>query len=191
MIKLGQLKRQCAIITADCDIRTAVWTLTVSKLVRTYVLSFNYRIVLAVLVMLMLLILILLSQVSIASYSQDSGKYPNKPITFIASSAPGGTTDFTARVLAQPLGTALGQTIVVDNPAGAGGSIGTAKVARSAPDGYTLLMIHISHATNVLMIKNLPYSPIDDFEPIGLATVGPMVVTGRQHEQEVRIFPIS
>jgi hypothetical protein len=60
MIKLGQLKRQCAIITADCDIRTAVWTLTVSKLVRTYVLSFNYRIVLAVLVMLMLLILILL-----------------------------------------------------------------------------------------------------------------------------------
>ena len=60
MIKLGQLKRQCAIISADCDIRTAVWTLTVSKLVRTYVLSFNYRIVLAVLVMLMLLILILL-----------------------------------------------------------------------------------------------------------------------------------
>ena len=60
MIKLGQLKRQCAIITADCDIRTAVWTLTVSKLVRTYVLSFNYRIVLAVLVMLMLLILILI-----------------------------------------------------------------------------------------------------------------------------------
>ena len=64
---------------------------------------------------LKVLILILLSQVGVAGYAQDAGKYPNKSITFIASSAPGGTTDFTARVLAQPLGLALGQTIVVDN----------------------------------------------------------------------------
>jgi tripartite-type tricarboxylate transporter receptor subunit TctC len=62
---------------------------------------------------------------------------------------------------------------------GASGSIGTAKVARAKPDGYTLLMIHVSHATNVAMYKSLPYHPVDDFEPIGRATSGPMVIVAR------------
>jgi len=73
----------------------------------------------------------------------------------------------------------LGQQILVDNTAGASGSIGTAKVARAKPDGYTLLMIHVSHATNVAMYKGLPYHPVDDFEPIGRATSGPMVIVTR------------
>jgi tripartite-type tricarboxylate transporter receptor subunit TctC len=73
----------------------------------------------------------------------------------------------------------LGQQIVVDNTAGASGSIGTAKVARAKADGYTLLMIHVSHATNVAMYKSLPYHPVDDFEPIGRATSGPMVIVAR------------
>jgi tripartite-type tricarboxylate transporter receptor subunit TctC len=73
----------------------------------------------------------------------------------------------------------LGQQIVVDNTAGASGSIGTAKVARAKPDGYTLLMIHVSHATNVAMYKSLPYHPVDDFDPIGRATSGPMVIVTR------------
>jgi tripartite-type tricarboxylate transporter receptor subunit TctC len=73
----------------------------------------------------------------------------------------------------------LGQQIVVDNPAGASGSIGTARVARSRPDGYTLLMIHVSHATNLAMYKSLPYHPVDDFEPIGRATSGPMLIAAR------------
>jgi len=73
----------------------------------------------------------------------------------------------------------LGQQIVVDNTAGASGSIGTAKVARSKPDGYTLLMIHVSHATNQAMYKSLPYNPVDDFEPIGRATSGPMLIAVR------------
>ena len=106
--------------------------------------------------------------------------YPTHNITMVMPYAAGGPGDIITRLFASAMQKQLGQTIVVDNPAGAGGSIGTAKVARSAPDGYTLLMIHISHATNVLMIKNLPYSPIDDFEPIGLVTVGPMVMTGRK-----------
>ena len=114
---------------------------------------------------------------SAPSLAQD---YPSRNITMVMPYAAGGPGDIITRLFASAMQKQLGQTIVVDNPAGAGGSIGTAKVARSAPDGYTLLMIHISHATNVLMIKNLPYSPIDDFEPIGLATVGPMVVTGRK-----------
>ena len=111
------------------------------------------------------------------SLGQD---YPTRNITMVMPYAAGGPGDIITRLFASAMQKQLGQTIVVDNPSGAGGSIGTAKVARASPDGYTLLMIHISHATNVLMIKNLPYSPIDDFEPIGLATVGPMVVTGRK-----------
>jgi tripartite-type tricarboxylate transporter receptor subunit TctC len=70
---------------------------------------------------------------------------------------------------------------VVDNTAGASGSIGTAKVARSTPDGYTLLKIHVSHAKNLMMYKNLPYNPVDDFEPIGRATSGPMVIVERNN----------
>jgi tripartite-type tricarboxylate transporter receptor subunit TctC len=73
----------------------------------------------------------------------------------------------------------LGQQILVDNTSGASGSIGTAKVAKSKPDGYTLLMIHVSHATNMAMYKNLSYHPVDDFEPIGLATNGPMLIVAR------------
>lgn len=106
--------------------------------------------------------------------------YPNRNITMVMPYAAGGPGDTITRLFATAMSKQLGQQIIVDNPSGAGGSIGTAKVARSAPDGYTLLMIHISHATNVLMIKNLPYSPISDFEPIGLATVGPMVLTARK-----------
>lgn len=112
-----------------------------------------------------------------SSFAQD---YPNRTITMVMPYAAGGPGDTITRLFATAMSKQLGQQIVVDNPSGAGGSIGTAKVARSAPDGYTLLMIHISHATNLLMIKNLPYSPITDFEPIGLTTVGPMVLTSRK-----------
>lgn len=112
-----------------------------------------------------------------SSFAQD---YPNRTITMVMPYAAGGPGDTITRLFATAMSKQLGQQIVVDNPSGAGGSIGTAKVARSAPDGYTLLMIHISHATNLLMIKNLPYNPITDFEPIGLTTVGPMVLTSRK-----------
>ncbi len=106
--------------------------------------------------------------------------YPTRTITLVMPYAAGGPGDTITRLFASAMQKQLGQQVVVDNPSGAGGSIGTAKVARSAPDGYTLLMIHISHATNVLMIKNLPYDPIKDFEPVGLTTVGPMLLAARK-----------
>ena len=106
--------------------------------------------------------------------------YPSRPITLVMPYAPGGPGDVITRIYAAAMQKALGQQIVVDNTAGASGTIGTAKVARSKPDGYTLLMIHVSHATNLAMFKNLSYSPVDDFEPIGLATEGPMVVVARR-----------
>ena len=105
--------------------------------------------------------------------------FPSKPITMVMPYAPGGPGDVITRVFAAAMQKPLGQQIVVDNPAGASGSIGTARVARARPDGYTLLMIHVSHATNQAMYKSLPYHPLDDFEPIGRATSGPMLIAAR------------
>lgn len=127
-----------------------------------------------------ILTLILLAQTPFAAYSQDSGKYPNKPITFIASSAPGGTTDFTARVLAQPLGAALGQTIVVENKAGASGAIAAAAVKKSDPDGYTLLVQYSGyHVITPLVSKNpLPWE-LKDFQPVANVISAPQIVVIR------------
>lgn len=105
--------------------------------------------------------------------------YPNRPVTLTMPYAPGGPGDAITRLFAAALQKTLGQQVVVDNPAGASGSIGTAKVARARPDGYTLLMIHVSHSTNAAMYRSLPYHPVDDFEPIGQATSGPMVIVAR------------
>ena len=106
--------------------------------------------------------------------------YPSKPITMVMPYAAGGPGDVITRIYAAAMQKALGQQVIVENPAGAAGSIGTAKVARSKPDGYTLLMIHVSHATNPFMFKNLSYNPVEDFEPIGLATEGPMLLVARK-----------
>ena len=105
--------------------------------------------------------------------------FPSRTITMAMPYAAGGPGDTITRVFAGARQKHLGQQIVVDNTAGASGSIGTAKVARSKPDGYNLLMIHVSHATNVAMYKSLPYHPVDDFDPIGRATNGPMVIVTR------------
>lgn len=105
--------------------------------------------------------------------------YPNKPITIVMPYAAGGPGDVITRVYAAAMQKHLGQQIIVDNTAGASGTIGSAKVARAKPDGYTLLMIHVSHATSQAMYKNLTYNPVDDFEPIGQATMGPMVIVAR------------
>jgi tripartite-type tricarboxylate transporter receptor subunit TctC len=109
--------------------------------------------------------------VSFPAAAQDA--YPSHPITMVMPYAAGGPGDTITRVFAAAMQKTLGQQIIVDNTSGASGSIGTAKVARSKPDGYTLLMIHVSHATNVAMFKNLPYNPVDS------ATSGPMVIVAR------------
>lgn len=113
------------------------------------------------------------------SFQAGAQDFPSKPITMVMPYAPGGPGDTITRVFAGAMQKHLGQQIVVDNTAGASGSIGTAKVARARADGHTLLMIHVSHATNMVMYKNLPYHPVDDFEPIGRATSGPMLITAR------------
>ena len=119
---------------------------------------------------------LLLAATALGASAQE---FPNRTITMVMPYAAGGPGDTITRVFAGAMQKHLGQQIVVDNTAGASGSIGTAKVARARPDGYTLLMIHVSHATNLAMYKNLPYHPVEDFEPIGRATSGPMVIVAR------------
>lgn len=105
--------------------------------------------------------------------------YPAKSITLIVPFAAGGPTDTVARVLAQALGRNLGQTIIVENLGGAGGTLAAARAAKSAPDGYTIFINHIGQATAPALYKKLPYDPIADFAPIGLATDATMVMVAR------------
>lgn len=97
----------------------------------------------------------------------QSGNYPNHGITLVLPFAAGSGTDTTTRLISKELGTALNTTIVIDNKAGANGSIAASFVARSAPDGYTLFVTtNTSHSANPYLLKNMTYDPVKDFTPI-------------------------
>lgn len=103
--------------------------------------------------------------------------YPNKPIRMVVPFTPGGTTDILARSIGQELSKAWGQSVVVDNVAGAGGSIGAERVAKAAPDGYTLMMGHIGTlAVNPSLYPKLPYDPVKDFAPVAWVARVPNVL---------------
>ena len=106
--------------------------------------------------------------------------YPSKPITIVVPFAAGGPTDRVARDLAESLRKPLGgATIIIDNSAGAGSSIGSNKVAKAAPDGYTLLLNHIGMATMPSLLRNIPFKVESDFEYLGLINDVPMTVIGK------------
>ena len=92
--------------------------------------------------------------------------YPSRPIRYIVPQAPGGSSDTLARIVTQRVADGLGQQLVVDNRPGATGIIGAEVVARANPDGYTLLQVATSHATNPAMQAKLPYDTVRDFAPI-------------------------
>ncbi|HQZ45755.1 MAG TPA: tripartite tricarboxylate transporter substrate binding protein BugD [Usitatibacteraceae bacterium] len=111
------------------------------------------------------------------AFAQD---YPSRTITMVAPFPAGGPTDTVARLLGQSMGKALGQTVIIENVAGAGGTIGSKRVAAAKPDGYHILLMHIGIATSVSLYRNLGYNPVTDLEPIGLVTDVPMVFIGRR-----------
>jgi tripartite-type tricarboxylate transporter receptor subunit TctC len=107
-------------------------------------------------------------------------EYPEKAVSIVVPFAAGGPTDKVARdfgeAVRKPLG---GQTIIIDNVAGAGGTLGAAKVAKASPDGYTLLLTHIGMATAPGLYRNLSFKPLEDFEFLGLINEVPMTLIGR------------
>ena len=111
------------------------------------------------------------------SLASAQSTWPAKPVRIVVPFAPGGTTDILARALAPELGKAFGQTFVVDNKPGAGGNVGAAEVAKSAPDGHTLLMGTVgTHGINASLYPKLPYDPVKDFAPITLVAGVPNVL---------------
>ena len=110
-------------------------------------------------------------------YSEEAlAQYPARPIRLIVPAAPGGGTDITARSFAPALQDNLGQPVVIENRGGAGGVIGSDVVAKASPDGYTLLLCYVSHATNPTLVDKLPYDTLRDFTPITLVSHEPTVL---------------
>src|SRR5262245_7966217 len=106
--------------------------------------------------------------------------FPSKTVTLMMPYAAGGPGDTVTRIIAQGMSKVLRRQFIVENTAGAGGTIGTAKVAASAPDGHSLLVMHFGHATNSMLYRNLRYDPIKDFESIGMIAESPMAFVARK-----------
>ena len=110
-----------------------------------------------------------------SAVAQDS--WPSKPITYVVPFAPGGNTDTLARIIAQKLSSSVGQPVVIENKPGAGGNIGSDFVAKSKPDGYTILGGTISsHAINASVYPKMPYDVVKSFEPVIMIASGPLVL---------------
>ena len=107
--------------------------------------------------------------------------YPSRPITVVVPFPAGGPSDVVARIVAEQMGKVLGQTMVIENVGGAGGTIGSARVASAAPDGYTLLAGSMgSHVSAPVLTPNVKYNSLRDFEPIGFTAHAPAVIVARK-----------
>jgi len=116
---------------------------------------------------------VLLAQAAFPAFADT---WPSRPIKLVVPYPPGGSTDVTARVIAESLRPLLGQPVIIDNRPGAGGNIGAEAVAKSAPDGYTFLMATSTHVTNMSLYKNLPYDFVQDLAPVAQITFIPNVL---------------
>ena len=121
---------------------------------------------------LLLILLIISPQIS---YAQSD--YPNRPVRLVIPFTTGGSNDIIGRFIADQLGKRLGETFVVDNRGGAGGTLGTDIVAKAKPDGYTLLLISTPHTANSSLYKKLPYNPIKDFIPVARIGTASQVIS--------------
>ena len=107
-------------------------------------------------------------------------QYPTKVITLMVPFAAGGPTDTVARLVAKAMGDSLKQQVIVENVGGAGGTIAPGRVAKAAPDGYTILIHHIGMSTAPALYRKLPYDPLNDFEHIGLINDTPMTIVAKK-----------
>lgn len=112
----------------------------------------------------------------VAAPAGHAQPYPVRPIRLIVPNAPSGVADFSARLVAAKLADALGQQVIVDNRVGAGGTLGTAAAVKSQPDGYTLIVVFDSHATNPSLFRHLEYDTVNDLAAVSLLVRGPMLL---------------
>ena len=110
------------------------------------------------------------STAQVPALAQD---YPNRPIKLVVPFPAGGSSDATARLLADKLGPVLKQSVVVDNKGGAGGLIGTDLVAKSPADGYTLVLVDVFHSSTPIYVRKMPYDAVKDFTPVSLVGKSP------------------
>ena len=112
-------------------------------------------------------------------HAPQADEFPTHPLKLLVGAPAGGTTDTIARAIAEPMAAALKQPVLVENRPGAGGNLAAAAVARSAPDGYTLLVSFSSHTINATLYPTLPYDPVADFTPITMVARVPSLLVGR------------
>lgn len=125
---------------------------------------------------------LLLSAIALAitDPAAAQGAYPTRPITLVVPFAAGGPNDVMSRIVAEHMARTLGQAIIIENAAGAGGTSGSARVAQAAPDGYTLLSGHVgTHAAAPALYPNLRYNPLTDFTPIGQVAETPILIAAK------------
>ena len=114
-----------------------------------------------------------------APASRAQQPFPNRPVTVVVPFAAGGPTDVITRIVSEGMLRHLGQPVVVENVSGGGGTIGAARVAQARPDGHTLLMHHIGHASSATLYRKLPYSVTESFAPLGLVSDAAMTLVAR------------
>ena len=117
--------------------------------------------------------------VAAGASAQAQDTWPSRPIKLVVGFAPGGSSDMVARLIATPLGERLGQPVVVENRAGAGGNIAADAVAKAAPDGHTLVLLPSGHSSNAAMKKNLPFDAVNDFAWVSTITTYPLTLSVR------------
>jgi tripartite-type tricarboxylate transporter receptor subunit TctC len=118
--------------------------------------------------------------IAIGATSLAAADYPRHPITLVVPYTAGGPADAVGRLIATHMGSSLGQQFVIENVVGAGGTIGAGRVAKAAPDGYTLLIHNLGLPAASAFCKTLPYDTRSAFEPLGLVNTGPMVLVSKK-----------
>ena len=124
-------------------------------------------------------LIVIAAAAALLATGASAQSYPDKPITVVVPFAAGGPTDKVARDLGVALGAVLKQTVIIDNVGGAGGTLGATKVAKAAPDGYTLLLHHIGMSTSPGLYRKLAFNTLNDFEYLGMINDVPMTLIGR------------
>jgi tripartite-type tricarboxylate transporter receptor subunit TctC len=120
--------------------------------------------------------MLLLAVMVAFTFNAEAQTYPSRTVRIVVPATPGGAIDLIARTLAEKMTTSLGQAVVVENKPGASNNLGTDFIAKSPPDGYNLVIVASSHATNKWLFKQMPFDPIKDFEPVVYTHVVPLLL---------------